>query len=306
MGFKIFPRDFLIKILFVVMISTTGVIGLTLEALAEPRDKKIQGALSFTLNSGKIFQFFPRGNLYEPYIADPHQPRFGALIGGATDNDIARADDYRIILKAGGLFGLFRIHPDSQPNLGLQLSFEAGMDAQFDLNNSQDNLGWDGNLGWFLAAAMPEGWSYKFGLLHTSSHLGDEFILNTGRQRIGYTRREALWAISKHLHNLFRTYTEVGVGYNPGNRQLQDPLRVQGGLEFKYPIKRFDFFTAFDVSTMEEREWKFDFTVQGGLSLPIQERRYRVGMEFHKGRPTLGEYFQSTETLISLGLWVDI
>jgi hypothetical protein len=304
-------EDFLNRFFWVGILILIGQFGIAQKtfALTTPEEEPPK---EYTLNlkEGKTLRFLPRGDLYPPYIAGPHRPGFAAIVGGITDNDINSVGDFRITLKAGGLFGVFQIHPHNRPELGIQFSFEAGIDAQFDLNNSQDNLGWDGNFGWHLTMARPEGWAYKIALLHTSSHLGDEHIEDTGRRRIGYTRRELALGISKQLTPELRTYGELGWGYNPGNHDVQKPIRLQTGIQWE-PQKMilwdfFNWYTAIDLSTMEERDWRLDSAVQAGFSHSDQERRYRIGIEVYKGRPTMGEFFQANETHIALGVWVTL
>jgi hypothetical protein len=263
-----------------------------------------------TLDSGKTLQLLPRADLYKPYIADPHRVSFSAQLLGIVHDDIDGAGDLRIGLKAGGRFGVLRLHPENRPELGWQVSFEAGLDAQFDTENSQDNIGWDGNLGWYLTTATEKGWSYKLAALHTSSHIGDEYIEDTGRKRINYTRREIALGISKQLNLYYRAYAELGLGYNPGNEDLQEPGRLQAGFEFERPQSVWEnllgWYAALNLSSMQERDWKVDIALQTGLSLPVKERMHRVGIEVYRGRPPLGEFFQDTEMQITFGIWVDI
>jgi hypothetical protein len=293
---------------WIVTLALFGLLGFAMEAAAQntPEEEAVQ-----TLDSGKTLRLLPRGDLYKPYIADPHRVNFSAQVLGMIHNDIDSAGDLRIGLKAGGRFGILRRHPNDHPELGWQVSFEAGLDAQFDIENSQDNIGWDGNLGWYLTAATEKGWSYKLAALHTSSHIGDEYIEDTGRKRINYTRREIALGISKQFNAYYRAYGEAGLGYDPGNEDLQEPGRLQAGFEFEHSLKSvwgnlLGWYAALDLSSMEERDWKVDAAVQTGLSLPVKERMHRVGIEVYRGRPPLGEFFQDTEMQITFGIWVDI
>ena len=70
--------------------------------------------------------------------------------------------------------------------------------------------------------------------------------------------------------------------------------------------ERFGWYAALDLSTLEERDWRVDAAAQGGLTLPIGRRTHRFGVEIHDGRVPLGEFYQTTETYVALGVWIDI
>ncbi|MCI0527376.1 MAG: DUF1207 domain-containing protein [Nitrospira sp.] len=292
---------------WIMALALFGLLGLATETSAQITPEKENVRI---LDSGKTLRLLPRGDLYKPYIADPHRVNFSAQFLGIVHDDIDGAGNFRIGLKAGGRFGVLRLHPENRPELGWQVSFEAGIDTQFDIENSQDNIGWDGNFGWYLTTATEKGWSYKLAALHTSSHIGDEFIEDTGRKRINYTRREIALGISKQLTLYYRAYAELGLGYDPGNEDLQEPGRLQAGLEFEHPQSVWEnllgWYAALDLSSMQERDWKVDIAFQTGVSLPMKERMHRVGIEVYRGRPPLGEFFQDTEMQIVFGIWVDI
>ncbi len=295
------------KYIWVVILALFGLLGLATET---PAQNTSEEKVDQILDSEKTLQLLPRGDLYKPYIADPHRVNFSAQLLGMVHDDIDSAGDFRIGIKVGGRFGVLRLHPENRPELGWQVSFEAGLDGQFDIENSQDNIGWDGNFGWYLTNATEKGWSYKLAALHTSSHIGDEFIEDTGRKRINYTRREIALGMSKQFTLYYRAYAELGLGYSPGNEDLQEPGRLQAGLEFEHPQSVWDnllgWYAALDLSSMQERDWKVDIAFQTGVFLPMQERMHRVGIEVYRGRPPLGEFFQDTEMQITFGIWVDI
>jgi hypothetical protein len=63
------------------------------------------------------------------------------------DESIADSASPRYLLRVGGEFGLLRWEGTEPSSLGVQLDLIAGMDGQFDLDHSLDNIGWDGNYG---------------------------------------------------------------------------------------------------------------------------------------------------------------
>ena len=92
--------------------------------------------------SGYVVLPLPPGALYAPYAADPERVDFGLELLNYTKTRIADSGNNRFDLKAGGQFGLIRIHPCGLIDLGWQLSIEGGFDSQFDINRHLDNIGW--------------------------------------------------------------------------------------------------------------------------------------------------------------------
>ena len=261
--------------------------------------------------SGREKLLFPTGHLQRPFIADPHRPGSGLLLETYTSNDIEQAGTERFYLKLGGRFGLLRWMPATPAGRLWQLSLEAGLDAQFDGSNSLDNTGWDGNYGFVITSTRPGGkWAYKTGILHTSAHLGDEWIELTGRERIGYTREEVQGAVSWQFAPKWRTYSETGWGYRLGAEDSMEPPRTQAGLEFESPGTRWEaltgWYAATDVSSWEEREWRIDVSIQGGVKVVSGARTWRLGIQYYQGRVPLGEFFRTTESAVTIGLWSEL
>jgi hypothetical protein len=260
--------------------------------------------------TGSTVLLLPPGNLYAPYAADPERVDFGLELRNYTKCQIPDSGNNRFDLKAGGEFGLIRIHPHDHSDLGWQLSIEGGFDSQYDIDNHLDNIGWDGKYGLLLTTATTQNLSFKFGLLHDSSHVGDEYAQRTGRLRIGYTREELVAAISWLADNGWRTYAELGRGYFLGNPELQKPWRGQFGFEWQ-PAQHIQgdyrgWYGAGDFSSMEERDWRIDVSLQTGYRIDSYGKTWRFGIEWYSGRPNIGEFSQKTETYFALGFWIDI
>ncbi len=269
----------------------------------------LAGPAAAEAEGGREIVVFPADNLYPLYIADPHSPASGILIQSFTSTGIEQAGDQRVFLKLGGRFGLLRWQPRKPGGRAWQLNLDAGLDAQFDIDNSLDNIGWDGNFGLSATTARQGGTvAWKLGILHTSAHIGDEWIERTGRERIGYTRTEALGGISARLTPRWRTYFEAGWGYDLNSDEME-PGRLQAGLDYRAPGRFWagigGWYAAVDLSSWEERDWRLDAGLQGGLILS-GGRTWRVGVQYWDGRVPLGEFFQHTESNFTLGLWAEL
>jgi hypothetical protein len=253
---------------------------------------------------------FPEQLLYPPYVADPHRNCFGVQYLHFTDVGISDAGNSRFGLKAGGRFGLMRFGTQGQTDRGWQLDVEGGLNAQFDVDYDLDAIGWEGKYGLMLSTKQSDALAVKLGINHISSHVGDEYAERTGRLRIGYTRHELVWGMSYAITARWRAYVEAGWGYDLKNDILQEPGRVQTGLEYEGPRTMLGgssaWYAAVDAASWQERDWRVDVTVQSGIVVHRRSRTWRIGVEYHNGRPTLGEFFRDSEEYISAGLWIDV
>lgn len=248
------------------------------------------------------FQMFPSSNLYPKYIADPRGPQFGVTLLALPSPEIPDSGDQRVGLKLGGRFGLLRVH-------GWQMDIEAGFTGQFDIEHSLDNIGWDGTYAFLVSSEIRPGVHLQLGTKHVSSHVGDEYAERTGRRRIGYTREELAGGAAWSFAPRWRAYGEAGWGYATKTEIGQEPGRLQLGFEHEAAGNlrggRLGWYAALDLGSMEEKDWQIDPTLQLGLLVPSGDRRWRVGLGYHDGTVPLGEYYQTDEPYIALGLWLD-
>jgi Protein of unknown function (DUF1207) len=260
--------------------------------------------------SGREARWLPSGHLYPGYVADPRRIGFGVQVLHYPKTDIPEAGDQRFDLKAGGELVLLRIQPRGRDDRGWEASLQGAFHAQFDIDRQLDNVGWDGWYGFVVAAVPLDRLSVRLGWLHDSSHVGDEYAERTGRRRIGYTRQEWIVGASWLTDRGLRLYGELGYATQMSNEELQEPTRLQAGLEW-HPAKRVEgryrgWYGAADLSSMQERDWKVDTSVQAGYRIDSGNKIWRFGIDWYNGRPPIGEFFQHTEQYIGLGMWIDI
>jgi hypothetical protein len=134
----------------------------------------------------------------------------------------------------------------------------------------------------------------------------------TGRMRIDYTREEWALGLSYRFLENFRVYGEGAYGFDLRNTDVQEPWRVQGGLEWEaddlFLSGRGGYYAAVNVGAAEELDWEEDITVQAGLvvSAPRSYRKFRIGLIYRDGRGLIGEFFQNREEWWGGGLWLDM
>ena len=285
------------------------VLALTLaneHALIARQAERPQPEPTWVLESGRSLTLFPGGDTYPVYVADPHRPTniIGEVFivrGGLPD-----ARSPLTHLGGGGRFGILRIGSPQADGRSWQVSIDAGLDALFDSQNRLDVVGWDGNYGLMVSTTSPSRLALKFAVAHTSGHLGDEYQDRTDRPRINYTREEVSVAAAWRWSPRWRAYAESGLAYRRGN-SLLEPWRLQWGAEYEVVSgRRVGRYMAFDFSSMQERDWRVDMSVEGGIVLRNAGRTSRLLLQWHDGRPPLSEFFQDSIGTLSLGLRIDL
>jgi Protein of unknown function (DUF1207) len=256
----------------------------------------------------RIVTLFPGGDIYPAYVADLHRTGNGVSISFYSRSEIADSSGTRTGLKAGGRFGVVRWGAESPEGRRWQISIDAGLDAMFDSQHKMDSIGWDGDYGLTATTDSFGRFSYKIGLLHTSSHVGDEYMERTGRTRIDYTREELALGARFRAAPEWNAYAELGIAYKELTEE-QARWRWQGGVEWESSRTllrgHFVWYAAFDLALWQERDWRPDVALQGGLAARGGGRTWRFGVEYSNGRVPLGEFFMDTEARVTLGIWVD-
>ena len=57
---------------------------------------------------------------------------------------------------------------------------------------------------------------------------------------------------------------------------------------------------------MQERDWRLDTALQGGLVTRTRGRTYRMDLQWYDGRPPIAQFTWYPEAAFSLGLKLDL
>ena len=252
----------------------------------------------------------PTERLFEPYVADPRRARFG-IAAVQADSELEDAGEDRVALEMGGRIDVLRHRAPDEEDGGFQLSIDAGFLGDFDREASLDNLAWSGTYAIQLAWRAAERVAWRLGFAHESSHLGDEYVAETGRPRVNYTRDELRLGASWQASEPVRLYAEYGHALHRGNNTLLERGRGQLGVEWESPELRSGapgWYAASDVSAFEENDWEPNAAVAGGWAVPRGPGRgtWRLGLLAYDGRSPIGELFQEDETRLAFGVWFDL
>jgi hypothetical protein len=257
------------------------------------------------------WKFGPVGQLYPDYLADPRRPQMAAGLMFVLESDLDRLYDSggeRVDIKLGERIPVLRYtESDGQ---AWELAVEGAFFGQFDRTQSLENIGWDGWYGANIAWRFDPGWAVKLHYRHLSSHLGDEFIERTGRERIGYTREDLTLGLAWTKPTSTALYAEFGVDTHDG-AERQRSLFGQLGAQYREPRRTvfgiFGWHLATDLQFYQEESYRPEFTLQGALLIPAGRsgQQGRIAVELHTGRTLIGELSELTEKSVTILLGWD-
>ncbi len=246
--------------------------------------------------------------LFAPLIADPKQAHFFATwlwvrsptVTG-TLASIGLGED--VALVSGG-------------DRRWEISVAAGVFSQFNMGTrSNDLINTDFTIGLPLAyRAGPV--SLRVKLYHQSSHLGDEFILNTNPARVNLSF-EAAEVLAAREFGSVRAYGggEYIVRHEPADLK---PGLLHAGIEFRQPLEqearahtsglgRGRLIAAIDAKSSQERKWRVAWSGRVGIEfrVPMQGtgvRRFSVQLQGYTGPAPYGQFYQENVRSIGMGI----
>lgn len=251
-------------------------------------------------------KFLPHSLLFAPLHADPRWPHFSMasrrISSGIEPKSTGSAN-------FGETFALYR---DAAP-LGGQwdLALQAAVFSVFNMDAlSKDLVNADYTVG-LLTSYRNGPLSGFFRVHHQSSHLGDEFILNSRIpvNRVNLSFEEIDLKLSYELTAWLRVYggggvlvgqgdpTTLGRGTSQFGAELTSPWTFLGGKI--RPVMYADF------QANERSQWVVSRSLMAGLQFEnarIGDRKVQLLAEYFKGPSPNGQFFSQNTDWIGLGL----
>ncbi|MGE5803926.1 MAG: DUF1207 domain-containing protein [Gemmatimonadota bacterium] len=240
--------------------------------------------------------------LFAPLLADPKQPHFFAawlwVKSPTVTGTVANVGLGEDVAFASGR------------NRRWEISVAAGVFSQFNLGTrSIDLINTDFTIGFPLAYRAGAG-SLRLKLYHQSSHLGDEFILNTNPTRVNLSF-EAVELLASRDFGEVRAYGggEYIVRHEPADLK---PGLLHAGVEFR-PTSPGPgsgrLIAAIDAKSSQEREWRVGWSGRVGIEfrVPMQGttvRRFSLQLHGYTGPAPYGQFYQ--ENVRSLGAGIHL
>lgn len=245
---------------------------------------------------------FPLGDLFRPLLADPKEPHFylsyryyvyqSQSINAATGG-------------FGEVFGIYR-HLDGADGSAWQMNFGGGIHAQFNLDMpSRALVNADYTIG-FPVSYRKGPDSLRIALYHQSSHLGDEYLLQTKTNRLEFSY-EALNVIWSREWREWRVYGGGEYLIHKVPNELR-PWAGQCGVEYygSGPVLgRGRLIGGFDLKIIQEHKWAVNGSLKAGLQFDSSEpngRYIRLFAEGYKGYSPHGQFYVNRISYGGLGI----
>jgi hypothetical protein len=209
----------------------------------------------------------------------------------------------------GGTARILRLHPESNPDEGFQFDLFGGIFTRESNYHTLEAI--DYHFGFPVSFASGP-WEGKLSYEHTSTHLGDDFIKQTGQLKHARVRDEIVTGLSYRFGEALRVYTEVGYAAmtmtTPGPRKRD---RYDVGIEWnnRRPTGCYgEPYAAVDLQLIGDEDYTPDLSAQVGWQWTNPTCRIstlRVGLEGYDGRSPYGQFFQTHESFLGLGVFFD-
>lgn len=252
-------------------------------------------------------EILPRGLLFEPLHADPRWPHFSAAYRSGT----VGADTGRTF--AGNFGETFALYRHAAPFNGQwEFGIQAGTFSIFDYGSasgSQDLLNTDYTIG-LMASYRTGPFSGFVRLNHQSSHLGDEYILNSQVpvNRIGFSYEGVDVKLSYDMLDWLRVYGGAGYLLSTSPDNLKK-WTSQFGIEFSCPRTFFGGIirpVAYgDFQANERTNWSMGNSIMAGVQfehLEIMDRHIQLLFEYYGGPSPNGDFYINHTEWFGIGL----
>lgn len=248
--------------------------------------------------------FLPATLLWQPPLANPHEPRLFAKTTNLETSEFTKVIDFSI----GGTLALWRLATVERPDDGVQLDLFVTTLSRFINNDAMAAIDYRAGIP-FTFARGP--WSAKVSYEHTSSHLGDEFLLTTGTPFRSATRDELTGGLAYRVLEPLRVYGTLAYAVSLGSFvDDADPMRYTLGAEWSRPLPtgpRGQPFAALDVEFRGNEDFTPNVTAQLGWQWLACHGRpgFRTALEFYDGRAPFGQFSDRHESWVGFGLFFD-
>jgi hypothetical protein len=299
-----------------------GVVSLREDAVAEPDRARVRDALAAVHGVGDVrwvdaeraaqpveasgTTFLPAAPLFRPVIGDPRWPRFSA-----TWQWYLKDPQFTHVGSAtfGGTFPV--LQSDAPGGGRWDLGLQAGVFSIFNLDATSVDLV---NADYWFGIPVSARWGPLALLLrvyHQSSHLGDEFLLDTPVRRINLSYEAVDGLVGYDLWGFGRVYAGGGYMVHVDPADLK-PGYTQTGVELISPWALLGDtlrpLAVLDVQWHQEESWSPDYSTRFGFRVENprllgSHRLYLLG-EYYAGHSPNGQFF--TRKIQSWGVGADL
>ena len=251
-----------------------------------------------------VSKFLPHGLLVAPFHADPRWPHFSMASRQMTLGQQSNTGSANF----GETFALYR---NAAPGDGQwEVALQAGVFSLFNMGApSKDLVNADYTVG-LLTSYRTGPFAGFLRIRHQSSHLGDEFILDspTPVNRVNLSLEEIDLKLSYELTSWLRIYGGGGVLVNRDPSNLERGTS-QVGTELSSPRTFWDGklrpVVYADFQANAKSNWRVAGSLMAGLQFEnarIGDRKLQVLAEYFSGPSPNGQFYTQNTEWIGLGI----
>jgi len=288
-------------------------LNVVLEDAGSSKPRGLKALAQAARNAGHLTPrsvMLPSGVLFAPLIADPKEPQsfaslqradpHGSPIGG-TRKGMTLGN-----VGMGGSYGLWR-WLGREAGDGFQVGIDGAIFAQFDMGSESTPLiNADYTVGVPLTYRRGRD-AFRLRIWHQSSHLGDEFILDSHPSRVNLSFMAVQLLASREGVN-WRGYG--GLEWI-GNR---DPVELRkwsalAGVEYREKVRRMRygrFVGGLSLKFQQENDWRPGGSLKAGIEFGPPEpgnRHLRVMLEAYSGYMPWSQYVNQRLDYVGFGAY---
>jgi hypothetical protein len=245
--------------------------------------------------------FLSGGQLFKPLLADPLWPRFSVTRGYFRDN--GGLDD----VVHASIGDTMPVYTDSTPYGKWQFVTFALVDTINDLDtDSWDLINADFTFG--IGFAQKRGdFSGILRLIHLSSHAGDEYVINSGAERVSYSYQSVDMVLSYDFRNWLRSYAGGAYRFSTTPKDLE-PWELRYGVELESLKTYFGFarpIAALDMHHTEERNWEGAVSLRAGIEIDrplLSGHSLRFTAGYFNGPSHFGQFYRHYHEYFDFGV----
>jgi len=247
-----------------------------------------------------LTQMAPRPDeLFAPLLGDPRELHFALRLAFPKKEGSAAE------VAVGHYYGIYRW---ALPNAAgaVQLNIGGGIFPRFNFTDNRDLQVIDFYANVPLDVRVGK-WSGRFMIYHVSSHLGDDYIRETGQIADSNSWNSFRSILSYDATARMRFYG--GYTYHLQVHPVDQGLRAyQSGCEFRFNIFGKSYAQAYwanDLQWWDRTQYKTQFNSQLGVKTGLKAKDGRgiyYFVEYTTGPEYYGQFFQQEESLVTLGM----
>jgi len=263
---------------------------------------------SFTVMGDEMVSItdLPIGEIFTPIVADAKEPQFSVGVRHVHTNGPIKNFNAAIV-SYGENFGLRRWKITKHKLW--QISLGGAVHAQFNLDSSSNDLiNADYTIG--LSGSYRNGpLSWRFRVLHQSTHLGDEFLLNQNQvERVNFSL-EAIDLVASYEWSEWRV---LGGGIYILHVEPSEVNNVgfQFGTEYHSVDKVFlngRLVSGIDFQFLDAESDETNINIKAGLEYGKRgsgNRRIRVMLTGYHGTVPFGQFFDVKTTAVGFSVYL--